>query len=462
MLTGYLKYKDINHSFVFDENKSELQIIPVEAEKVASSVTIRTNDLPKMNDPYLIGTINENHHKIVFVTIQGSYVRRVNNVLYIRLYAYFIYNSINTEAIDKITFCSPEIDHIFSVNRAFSFVFKDVKDFNRNGTVTIETNDFDSTTSHTQSFKVSEKDVNVSFQINRTISTEIGKPPLALQSCLCFEFEATEDYSFIIDLCHYARNFIRYLCFRKNIFFTSVDIYKPVEETKHLNIGEICFFDSGNKPEIEPLSTSRCIKYEYIAGFEGRILSDIVSNSLYLRHLPKTFEDGKHIDVSSFIMITAAFEWEFSRNYPKGIIKSDSTIKAEDAVSDAINDLLSKSTGKQKNIYKFLLRLVKSDSMQSEIIQFGKDYSDIIGVFGEHLYSLNHVIFDYKEIGKRVSDQRNHFAHGDLDKDFINEALLDVIFMEYIVYTLQLKSFGLTEDNIRKAINDVFHLNFAL
>lgn len=71
MLTGYLKYKDINHSFVFNENKSELQIIPVEAEKVASSVTIRTNDLPKMNDPYLIGTINENHHKIIFVSIQG-------------------------------------------------------------------------------------------------------------------------------------------------------------------------------------------------------------------------------------------------------------------------------------------------------------------------------------------------------------------------------------------------------
>lgn len=462
MLTGYLKYKDINHSFVFDENKNELQIIPIEAEKVASSVTIRTNDLPKMNDPYLIGTINENHHKIVFVTIQGSSVRRVNNVLYLRLYAYFIYNSINTETIDKITFCSPEIDHIFNVNRAFSFSFKNETDFNRNGTVTIETNDFDSTTSQTQSFEIAEKDVNVSFQISRTISTEIGKPPLALHSCLCFEFEATDDYSFIINLCHYARNFIRYLCFRKNIFFTSVDVYKPVEDTKHLNIGEICFFDGENKPEFEPISTSRCIKYEHIAGHEGKILSDISSNSLYLRHLPKTYEDGKHIDVSSFIMITAAFEWEFSRNYPNGITKSDSTIKAEEAVSEVINDLISKSTGKKKDIYKFLLRLVKSDSMQAEIIQFGKDNSDIISVFGKHLYNLNQVEFDYKEIGKRVSAQRNHFAHGDLDKDFINESLLDVIFLKYIVYTLQLKSFGLTDDNIRKAINDVFHLNFAL
>ena len=119
-----------------------------------------------MNTPFLIGTINENHHRIVFITIQGASIKRVNNILYIRLYAYFLYNSIKTELIDKLTFCSPEIDHIFSVNRAFSFVFKDVKDFNRNGTVTIETNDFDSTTSHTQSFKVSEKDVNVSFQIN--------------------------------------------------------------------------------------------------------------------------------------------------------------------------------------------------------------------------------------------------------------------------------------------------------
>ena len=462
MLTGYLKYKDINHSFVFDENKSELLLLPVEAEKVASSVTIITNDLPKMNDSYLIGTINENHHKIVFVTIQGSSVRRVNNILYVKLFAYFLYNSINCEPIDKITFCSPEIDHIFSVNRAFSFVFKNEKDFNRNGTVTIETNDFDSTTSKTQSFTVAGKNVNVSFQISRTISTRIGNPPLSLSSCLCFEFEATEDYSFLIDLCHYARNFIRYLCFRKNIYFTFVNIYKPVEETKHLNIGEICFFDSDNKPEIEPISKSICIKYELIAGHEGRILSDIVSNSLYLRHLPKSYEAGKHLDVSSFIMITAAFEWEFSRNYPEGITKSESTIKAEGSVSEAIKDLLSKSTGKEKEKYKFLLRLVKSDSMQSEVIQFGKDYADIINDFGKQLYNLNQVEFDYKEIGKRVSDQRNHFAHGDLDKDFINEALLDVIFLEYIVYTLQLKAFGLTDDNIRKAINDVFHLNFAL
>ena len=65
-------------------------------------------------------------------------------------------------------------------------------------------------------------------------------------------------------------------------------------------------------------------------------------------------------------------------------------------------------------------------------------------------------------MGKRLSDQRNHFAHGDIDKDFIGTALLDLIFLEYVVYAMQLKFYGISDDYIRKAINDLFHLNFAV
>lgn len=56
----------------------------------------------------------------------------------------------------------------------------------------------------------------------------------------------------------------------------------------------------------------------------------------------------------------------------------------------------------------------------------------------------------------------NHYAHGDIDKAFIDESLLDVIFLEYLVYAIQLKSFGVSDENNRKAINDLFHLNYAL
>lgn len=269
MLTGFLKYNDSDYSFVFDEKMNELQLIPITKEPtVTSSVNIILNGITlgsgalDMKEQFLIGSVNENHKRVVFITIQCAAIKQVNNVLYIRLYAYFLLNSSKTDVIDKMTLCSPEIDKIFNVNRAFNLSYNDIDDFNKKGIITISTNDFDSTSSQVQIFKVEDREISVSFQITRTISTTIGKPPLSLSSCLCFEFEATDDYSFLINLCHYARNFIRFLCFRKNIYFTTINVYTPVEDNKHLNIGEICIFEDKNESEQEPFKTNRCIKYE--------------------------------------------------------------------------------------------------------------------------------------------------------------------------------------------------------
>lgn len=462
MYTGYLNYNEKKYSFVFDEHEKTLQLIPCECSSVSSLVDIIQSGFSTMDESYLVGTINENRKTIIFITVQGATISRANEVLYVRLYAYYLMNSIDNNKIDKISICSPEINSIFSVNRAYSFSLSGLDDYMKNGTVTVNTSDFNSTTSEPQSFEIDDKEITVSFQIIRTISTKIGEPPLSLSSCLCFEFEATDDYSFIIDICHYAKEFIRFLCFRKNIYFTEIKIYKPYEDNKHLEFGSIIFLNDNHESEKEAIKSNRCIKYEYIAGHEGGILSDISKNTLYLRHLPKSYEDGRHINVASFIMITAAFEWEFNRNYPEGVVKSKSTIEAEEKVSKAIMDLLENSSGKVKDKYKFLLKLVKSDSMQPKIIQIGKDYSEIIDVFGKRLYGLNQIDFKYSEIGKRVSDQRNNFAHGNIDKEFINESLLDVTYLEYIVYALQLKFFGITDENIKKSINDVFHLNIIL
>ena len=92
----------------------------------------------------------------------------------------------------------------------------------------------------------------------------------------------------------------------------------------------------------------------------------------------------------------------------------------------------------------------------------GKDYSDIIDVFGKNLYRINGQELKYSEMGQRLSDQRNHFAHGDLDKDFIGLSLLDLIFMEYIIYAMQLKYYGLEDREIQLSINELFHLNLAI
>lgn len=65
-------------------------------------------------------------------------------------------------------------------------------------------------------------------------------------------------------------------------------------------------------------------------------------------------------------------------------------------------------------------------------------------------------------MGQRLSDQRNHFAHGDLDKDFIGLSLLDLMFLEYVVYAMQLKNYGLSDIEIQRSINELFHCGLAL
>mgnify|MGYP002622605382 CR=1 FL=1 len=114
----------------------------------------------------------------------------------------------------------------------------------------------------------------------------------------------------------------------------------------------------------------------------------------------------------------------------------------------------------EKKKYQFLKKLLKSDSLQNEILQVGKDYDDIIGKYGSNLYRLNKFELKYSEMGQRLASQRNHFAHGDLDKDFIGYSLLDLIYMQYIVYAMQLRYYGVSDQNIRRAINELFGLNY--
>lgn len=47
-------------------------------------------------------------------------------------------------------------------------------------------------------------------------------------------------------------------------------------------------------------------------------------------------------------MITAAFEWEFNRNYPEGITKSKATQEIEELVTKEITELRDKSSGKRE------------------------------------------------------------------------------------------------------------------
>lgn len=61
-----------------------------------------------------------------------------------------------------------------------------------------------------------------------------------------------------------------------------------------------------------------------------------------------------------------------------------------------------------------------------------------------------------------MSSQRNNFAHGNLDKEFVGLSLLDLVVLEIVLYAMQLKYYGLEGIKIKKEINELFHKNFII
>lgn len=59
------------------------------------------------------------------------------------------------------------------------------------------------------------------------------------------------------------------------------------------------------------------------------------------------YQSGRTIDAARFIMITAAFEWEYKRNFPDGVPKKEARLKAEAAVTDEIDEKIKSSAGKK-------------------------------------------------------------------------------------------------------------------
>lgn len=466
--TGQLMYKEIFFSFVFD--RDELRLIPPKEKVHEVSLWMMTpigNGVYTMGNPIHIedqllkGFCNETQQDLVFIPTNNS-IGSNNNVLIVKIAAYIVLKY-DRNVVDRISIQSTEIDYIHPVNQVYRHIFGQ-KAITSDGIISFTTKGFSDTTTEKREFVVDDKTISVNFGITRGISTKIGEPPLSFKSTLMFEFEPTKDYVFLFRLWKIAVNFIQYLCYRKNVKVSLIDLSAPFEGGKHESFANMYIVDrdSIEIDEKETLSNGRYIKQIFIDGFEGKILSDIASGVIYTRHIPNSYRIGRSIDAARFVMISAAFEWEFKRTYPEGVVKKEKTKLVENTAIEEVQKLIDSSTGKLKAKYIFLKKLVKSDSLQSEIEQMGKDFDTITGIFGRRLYSINNEELKYSEMGRRLSDQRNHFAHGDLDQDFIGLALLDLVYLEYIVYAMQLKLYGVDETNIKKAINELFHCGMII
>ncbi|MFU2205126.1 hypothetical protein [Streptococcus pluranimalium] len=464
MLTGTLQMMGYEFFFTFAEER--LSLIPKEGEKdeirhswfykkLGNGSYAWPGEPKFVEEDFLYGRTNETNQVITFLINKHIQLHENNGVITVPFLAYFFSYS-ERPMISRISFSGLELNYIHPINHAFEISYKPDE---HDGKINISTYDFDSTTTEEQKFNVFGKEVQVYFGVTRTTSLSIEKPPLALSSSMVFHFEETQDYSFVRELYRIAKEFIQFLCNRRNVNFTDIRL-----SNNQGKVGEFNVIEESIEIEMKPLKDGRYIQQKYIVGYEGKILDDIAENNLYLRHLGKSFRDSRIIDAASFVLRTAAFEWEFSRIFSEDEWKSEQRKKLEEEASKELERLIENSTGKLKKIYKDLKKSVVSYlSLSQKIGQIFEEYgASLLNLFGQSIYKLNNISYNHSEIAERIGKQRNNFAHGNLDKEFINESLLDVVFLEQIVLAMQLQYFGIDEIETQKIINEVFHHNLAL
>jgi hypothetical protein len=63
------------------------------------------------------------------------------------------------------------------------------------------------------------------------------------------------------------------------------------------------------------------------------------------------------------------------------------------------------------------------------------------------------------KLAKRITEHRNAFAHGNIDKEIDYNISLDSLVLEWLYYTMYFKKMDISSVNIKKIINKLFSLN---
>ena len=457
MIQGILDYKEIKFEFIID--KESLQLKPKEEFKKRFIDCFRqslgngiyTNKENYLEDEYLIGQRSDNYQYIIFIpeskNIETYFFK---DLLYIRVKHIIYMNKI--VSIDKVNIYCEELNAIYDIRKSI-----EKQGFNENGESELRLKSFEENKAEKFEFTYKDQKVECDFNISKTLYRKITEFPVQIRSQISLKFDTTNNYMFISALYDIVKKFIQFLCYRENITIEEIQIYSKDEKEVYTQVGTLEAQGEEILPEEERILLNRYISYDYVKDIVGNIFQSISSQDLYMRHFPLSYKDGKEENEAIFVMTTVAFEWEFKKLYPKGIPHSETTVKAQEEITKKINELKEKSTGKKKKIYKNLLKFIDLDGFADNLEYTCNDLNDVIFDFGDKLYKINNEHLNYREMGERLSEQRNHFAHGDIDQEFIGLALLDLIFLKEIVYAMQLKRFGLNDENIRKSLKDLFN-----
>lgn len=331
-----------------------------------------------------------------------------------------------------------------------------------NRTVKLETISYEQTVEKFE-FIAKGESIKSEVGIKQTIS---GDPqnPLKLTAILDCSFEKTQNIELLLDLYGTIKRLFCFLCRRKSVSISDINLLGDDEENKQINIGKLFVLFENAKTEDEKI-IEKTVKFHLLKRKFPDLVQLISDDKLYFEHIPQSEEDSHHITVSSFILNAAAFEWTFEQCYGKIPVSPYRQEVKRDILSmlDALPEQ-KEYNSKKKGEVKLYSKIVSGvDRNFSEKILYAlKDFDAVLSNFIKYIYRLNNMEFSkstYAEIADDLQYQRNAYAHGDIDKEMKENIISDTIIMEWLNYCMVFKKIGYTDDEIFNLINSIFRMN---
>ena len=374
------------------------------------------------------------------------------DVIHIRLNYMIIFENKEKCYFDGIECLCDELNYLYPITD--SYTIND--DLIFEGKLEIKIKGFDETTTKIEKFTYKNEEIPFYFNIIRKPSKE--NTPISLISSLVFQFKNTNDYNKIYTFTYEViLNSLRFLCNRKDIKLNKLRLRKKLENGKYENSGELIIFNTNTKSIPQKLLTEKIIPIEFIK--MEKLFELCGKNDLYLNHLPDSIYNRNNINEAIFILRTSAFEWEFKKLFPKGIQRSDQFIKCSKRIKKIIENKISNSTGKEKEIWKYLKKRIFDNNLSAKLTYFYNQKKNIIDKYCQFIYENSKLSFDIQGFSNVISTQRNNFAHGNLDKDFNYNALVAIVLLERLIYIMQLIRLETDENNIDECMKYLFKRN---
>ncbi|MCK6256814.1 hypothetical protein LCY76_09425 [Fictibacillus sp. KIGAM418] len=461
MITGLLKYKEKNCVF-------KLMEFDLEIEEIENRDEIYINDLDFFLNPdsilkdginLLKGIEFENGKEILFniYSLDQSGPKTHNA----KLLSYIVFDQKESK-FDGLQINADELNWFHSVSNSYSHRITP-----STGQAEVIVKPYENT-SKEFNFSFEDQKINGNLNISRTIS--LGSTlPLKLRTDLNFYFKATNCFHIVEKLSYITTQFLSLITYRRNCRINRITLKKKDNNTgKYRNVGKLMIRNINNMDkhsEEEKIVRERLIDLPLIEDHIGLLFDQVITNKIYLTHIPKNSKENKVTTPSRFIMVTAGFEWQYRFLHKDEQEKEDKYKEQREEIISFLDEKIEQNTGKKKKYFKSTKSLVlRSDSTLSDKIQKALDeFDDVLEIFIKDLYLLNNIEeYKYLEIADRIQLHRNNIAHGNIDQEMDSLVILDLFILEWLYYAMVLNSIGMSRKNIMLSLNKLFNRRFAL